>query len=71
MRRTFLRRGAPDELEVTDPGSPVKAGCGLVVLVCVIESAIVDRIDRYVAVVAPAVSRRTLAAGAVEKMLFA
>ena len=71
MGRTRLLSGALGELEVTDPGAPVKAGCCLVVLVCVIESAIVDWIDRYIAVVPPPIRGGTLTAGAVEQMLFA
>jgi len=71
MRRAFLRRGTLGELEITDPGAPVKAGCRLVVLICVIKGAIVHRIDRYIAVIAPAIGGSTLAARAVEKMLFA
>jgi hypothetical protein len=71
MCRPFLRGSALRKLEVADPGAPVKAGCRLVVLICVIKGAIVHRIDRYIAVVTPAVRGSTLAAGAIEKMLFA
>lgn len=71
MRRAFLWRSALGELEITDPSAPVKAGCRLVVLVCVIESAIVHRINRHIAIVTPAIRGSTLATGAIEEMLFA
>ena len=64
MRCAFLRGSTLSELEVTNPGTPVKAGCRLVVLVCVVERALVNRIEGHCAVVAPAVSTSHLDAGA-------
>ena len=69
MRRAFLRRSALGKFEVADAGAPIEAGCGLVVLVRVIERAIVHGIDCEIAVIAPAIRGSALAARAVEKML--
>jgi len=69
MRRALLRRCALGEPEVADLRAPVEAGRRRIVLVCVIERAIVYRIDCEIAVIAPAIGRSTLAAGPVEKML--
>jgi hypothetical protein len=66
-----LRRGALRKPEVPDLCPPVKAGRGGVVLVRVVEGAVVHRIDRDIAVIAPAIARAALAAGAVKEMLFA
>ena len=71
MPRALLRRCALGEPEVTDAGAPVEAGRRRVVLVCVVECAVVHRIDCDIAVIAPPIGRGTLAAGPVEKMLFA
>lgn len=71
MRRTFLRRSALCELEVTNASAPVELRRGLVVLVGVVERAVVHRIDRQIAVVSPSIPRCTLTTCAVEKMLFA
>jgi hypothetical protein len=65
-RRRWWRRWRPiagRELEAPDPRSPVelRRPCR-VVLVRVPERAVVDRVDRQVAVVAPAVARAGLAA---------
>ena len=70
MRRTFLRRSTLGKFEVADARAPVEAGRRRVVLVCVIERAIVHRIDREIAVIAPAIGRSTLAPGAIKKVLF-
>jgi len=69
MARAVLRRCALDKPEVADTRAPVEAGRRGVVLVCVVERAIVHRIDRDIAVIAPAIGGGTLAAGPVEKML--
>ena len=69
MRRALLWRCALGEFEVADARAPVEAGRRRVVFVCVIESAIVHRIDCDIAVIAPAIGRSTLAAGPIEKML--
>ena len=69
MRCTLLRRCALDKPEVADTRAPVEAGRRRVVLVCVIERAIVHRIDRDIAVIAPAIGGGALTAGPVEKML--
>ena len=71
MRRPLLRGGALREPEVANARAPVEAARRLVVLVRIIERAIVHRIDCDIAVIAPAIGRSTLAAGPVEKMLFA
>jgi len=70
MRGTLLWRGAPGKPEVADACTPVKATRRLVVLVGVVESAIVHRIDGDIAVVAPAIGGACLAPSAVKKMLF-
>ena len=71
MRGALLRRCALSKPEVADARAPVEAGRRRVVLVCLIERAIVHRIDCEIAVIAPAIGRSTLAAGPVEKMLLA
>ena len=70
MGCAFLRRSALSKLEVANAGAPIEAGRGQVVLVRVVETAVVHRIDREITVIAPAVRGRALAARAVEKMLF-
>src|SRR4029450_3394861 len=55
------------ELEVPNPRPPVEAGVRRVVLLRVPVGAVVDRVDRHVAVVAPAAERVQLAAGAHEE----
>ena len=71
MRSAFLRRGALGKPEVANTRAPVEGACRRIVLVRVIEGAIVHRINRHVAVIAPSVGGASLAAGAVKKMLFA
>ena len=71
MRRALLRRCALGESEIADARAPVEAGRRRVVLVCVVEGAVVHRIDCDIAVIAPAIGGGALAAGAVEKMLLA
>ena len=69
MRRALLRRCALGKPEIADARAPVEARRRWVVLVCVIEGAIVHRIDCEIAVIAPAIGRSTLAPGPVEEML--
>src|SRR5205814_496224 len=67
-----VRARAARELEVADPSAPVEAAVRGVVLLRVPEGAVVDRVDGYVAVVAPAVERvGGLAAGPVEQVRLA
>ena len=69
MPRARLQRCALGKPEIADARAPVEARRRWVVLVCIIEGAIVHRIDCEIAVIAPAIGRSTLAAGPVEKML--
>ena len=69
MACALLRRCALDKPEVADTRAPVEAGRRRVVLVCVVERAIVHRVDCEIAVIAPPIGGGTLAAGPVEKML--
>src|SRR6185312_5304668 len=62
------RRAALGELEAADARAPVELARRRVVLARVPERAVVDRVDRERAVVAPAVAGAGLAAGAVEEM---
>ena len=71
MRSALLRRCALGELEVADARAPVEAGRRQVVLICVVKSAVVHRIDRDIAVITPAIGSACLATGAIKKMLFA
>ena len=71
MPRALLWRCALGKPEVADAGAPIEAGCGLVVLVRVVERAVVHRIDCEITIIAPAIGGSALAARAVEKMLFA
>src|SRR3954453_15202548 len=69
MRCAFLRRSALSKPEGANAGAPVEAGRSLVVLVCVVEGAVVHRIEGEITVIAPTVGSACLAPGSVEKML--
>jgi hypothetical protein len=69
MRRALLRRCALGKPEVADTRPPTEAGRRWVVLVCVIEGAIVSRIDCEIAVITPPIGSACLAPCTVEKML--
>jgi len=58
------------EFETRDSRAPVENPASLQVFVCVIEGAVVHRINGHIAVIAPAIGGACLATGAVEKMLF-
>src|SRR4029077_20961357 len=58
-------------LEAADARSPVEGAGGRVILLRVPESAVVDRVDGQVAVVAPASARTSLAASARQQSRFA
>ena len=70
MCSAFLWRSAPSKLEIADACTPVEASRGGVVFVCVVECAVVRRIDSDIGVIAPAIRGAALAPGAIEKMLF-
>ena len=71
MGCAFLLRGTLRELEIANASAPIELGCGLVVLVRVVERAVVYWINCEITVIAPSIPGSTLTAGAVEKMLFA
>jgi hypothetical protein len=70
MPGSFWRWRALGEPEIADPGLPETHCRSLVILVRVVESAIVHRINGHVAVVAPTILGFLLTPGAVKKMLF-
>src|SRR5437763_5247901 len=70
MRSAFGWRGALGKLEVANACAPVERRCRSVILVRVIESTIVHRINGYIAVVAPAAAGVSLASSPIKKMLF-